>query len=227
METPLITGRTFGPEDRLGATRDSDRQRVVREEILPRYEPDRSDVPDRDLAGAAAAPLPDRSGSSRTRSTPTCARTSRRSPTLPRARKQKSVRFLDFVLRSDLPAASLTPTLTRAIREVAPNSTVAYDTVRTYVRDSLVTERLMATLSGFFGVLAMLIATIGLYGVMSYMVTRRKVEIGIRMALGADPAQGGADGARASPAFSSPSALSSAPGWRSCCRVGPRRCSSG
>ena len=95
--------------------------------------------------------------------------------------------FLDFVLRTDVPAASITPTLTRAIREVAPNSTVAYDTVRTYVRDSLVTERMMATLSGFFGLLALLIATIGLYGVMSYMVSRRKVEIGIRMALGADP----------------------------------------
>ena len=79
------------------------------------------------------------------------------------------------------------PPITRAMREVAPGSTVSYDTVRTYVRDSLVTERLMATLSGFFGVLAMLIATIGLYGVMSYMVSRRRVEIGIRMALGADP----------------------------------------
>jgi ABC-type antimicrobial peptide transport system permease subunit len=64
---------------------------------------------------------------------------------------------------------------------------VAYDTMRTYVRDSMVTERLMASLSGFLGLLAMLIATIGLYGVMSYMVTRRRIEIGIRMALGADP----------------------------------------
>ena len=91
------------------------------------------------------------------------------------------------MLRSDIPAASLQPALTRAVLEVVPNSTVAYETVRTYVRDSLVTERLMAALSGFFGILAMLIATIGLYGVMSYMVSRRKVEIGIRMALGADP----------------------------------------
>ena len=76
--------------------------------------------------------------------------------------------------------ASARPTAT-------PGASVSYGTIGGYIRDSLVTERLMASLSGFFGVLAMLIASIGLYGVMSYMVTRRKVEIGIRMALGANP----------------------------------------
>src|SRR5262249_60114991 len=54
------------------------------------------------------------------------------------------------------------------------------------IRDGLVSERLMATLSGCFGVLAIVIASVGLYGVMSYSVVRRRMEIGIRLALGAE-----------------------------------------
>jgi putative ABC transport system permease protein len=60
---------------------------------------------------------------------------------------------------------------------------------QTHIEEGLIRERLMAALSGFFGVLAALLATIGLYGVMAYMMVRRRNEIGIRMALGASRPQ--------------------------------------
>jgi ABC-type antimicrobial peptide transport system permease subunit len=56
------------------------------------------------------------------------------------------------------------------------------------VRDAMAQDRIVAELSGFFGGLALLLAGLGLYGVTSYAVTRRRAELGIRMALGAAPA---------------------------------------
>ena len=94
--------------------------------------------------------------------------------------------FLQIVVRADAVSSALTTATTRAITDVNPTIAIQYQTMREQIDQSLTRERLMATLSGFFGGLALFIATIGLYGVMSYMVGRRRTEIGVRMALGAD-----------------------------------------
>jgi len=94
--------------------------------------------------------------------------------------------FMQIVLRSNAPMNSITPQVSAAVTQVNPSIIVQFQSMKDQVRESLLRERLMATLSGFFGALAGLIATIGLYGVMSYTVARRRNEIGIRMALGAD-----------------------------------------
>jgi len=93
---------------------------------------------------------------------------------------------LQVVLRSGAPLATVTGAIGAAIAFASPSSTFVLTTMTSLVRDSLMRERLMAMLSGFFGLLAALLATIGLYGVMSYMVERRRSEIGIRIALGAN-----------------------------------------
>jgi predicted permease len=91
-----------------------------------------------------------------------------------------------FLIRSDLSLDTLRQSVDRAIREVNPAIAFQFAVLKTLIRETVVRERLMASLSGFFGLLSALLATIGLYGVISYMVVRRRSEIGIRMALGAD-----------------------------------------
>jgi putative ABC transport system permease protein len=97
--------------------------------------------------------------------------------------------FQSIVVRSTQPLPAMVATVTRSVTEANPNILIRFENLASQVGKTLLRERLMATLSGFFGGLAGLLAVVGLYGVMSYMVARRRNEIGIRMALGADRAQ--------------------------------------
>jgi len=112
---------------------------------------------------------------------------------IPLAQRPQGSGFFPFATLSVRAATGSAGALTRsvgdAIARVDANTAVTFTPLKQQVDAALVQERIVAVLSGWFGLLALMLSMLGLYGITTYAVSRRRKEIGIRIAVGAAPAR--------------------------------------
>jgi hypothetical protein len=104
---------------------------------------------------------------------------------LPVAQDENSPNQLTFLIRARGSFSSVMAGVKQRMAEIDGGLLVEFRVLDLQIAQTVLRERLMANLSGGFGLLAAMLSTLGLYGVMSYMVARRRNEIGVRMAMGA------------------------------------------
>jgi predicted permease len=104
--------------------------------------------------------------------------------------QQEDVGGMTYVIRSQADAAALLPALRRVVQQADRDLPIVdVRTQREQIEENMQTERMFAALTAGFGVVALALACVGIYGIMAYSVANRRNEIGIRLALGAQPRQ--------------------------------------
>jgi predicted permease len=105
-------------------------------------------------------------------------------------RQQSDVGGLTYALRTSLEPAALAPAIRGAVQKIDRDLPIVdMRTQREQIDSNMQTEKIFASLTAGFGVLALALACVGIYGIMEYSVANRRNEIGIRLALGAQPGQ--------------------------------------
>jgi predicted permease len=183
LGTPLILGREFAPQDRAGSTQVA----LVNQTMAQRFFANRNPIGghfgwgklNRKREYEIIGVVGDAKYLSLRESVPPTAY-------LYIPQEPANLGGVTFEISSAVPPAGLAPQVRRLLQRVDSRLNASnVDTLAEQVDRSLYQEKLVSTLSSFFGALAVLLACIGLYGIMSYAVARRTSEIGIRMALGA------------------------------------------
>jgi len=173
---PMRAGRAIGPRDDVGA-----RPAVVINEAFRRVYFPQQDPLGRLVNGAEVIGVVADTRYGALRDPPP--------PTLFVPAFQQAQGSFCFQVRTGSSLVALAPLLRRAVHEVAPAAALHdVTTVTERVADSVSQERLLAGLASFFGAVTLSLASLGLYGLMAHATRRRTREIGVRMALGAGPA---------------------------------------
>jgi putative ABC transport system permease protein len=108
---------------------------------------------------------------------------------VPLAQNPSPYAWAPVIVRSSTPLAGITSAIAQRVERLNPAIAIDFGELKTEIRERLIRERMIAWIGGAFGMLAMTLVAVGLYGIIAYLVVSRRHEIGIRLALGSTRAQ--------------------------------------